>query len=195
MTKIKLSPKQIKVAKEILKKYRCNIPYDENNDCFTSDLFTQAQNVYQNKLISSKDKKIAKAAKKEFLGKPYNSFTDVREDTYKLSNIINVSVCPYCNEQFTYTVYTKPKQPVSRPEFDHFKKKSKFPEFQLSLYNLVPSCHICNSTLKGQKLFDESTHINPYKLDFDSIMKFDLNITGINLFNPNSFEIIFTPKR
>lgn len=131
MTKIKLSPKQIKVAKEILKKYRCNIPYDENNDCFTSDLSILGKLVYKNELSSSNNKKKAKAAKKEFLGTPYNSFIGVREDTYKLSNIINVSVCPYCNEQFTYTVYTKSKQPVSRPEFDHFKKKSKFPEFQL----------------------------------------------------------------
>ena len=194
MKKIKLAKKQKKIAKKILKKYRCNISYNELNDCFTSDLITQANNIYNNELSSTKNKKKAKAARKKFLDKPYASFTNARDDAYKFANIINVSICPYCNEQSIYTVFTKKGEPVSRPEFDHFKKKSKFPELQLSLFNLIPSCHTCNSTLKGQKLFDESTHINPYKADFDEIMKFDLELIGIDYLHPNDFEIIFTPR-
>lgn len=194
MKKIELDSNQIIDAKKILKKYRLGIIFDEKNDCFTVDLINQAKNEYNNVFSATNDIDKAKKAEKYFLEKPYAEFTKNRTDAYAFSEIINVPICPYCNEQFTHTVYTHNKQPVTRPEFDHFKKKSKYPKLQLSLFNLVPSCHICNSTLKGQKNFTEKTHINPYKLDFDSIMKFDLKLTGSDYLDPNNFEIIIIPR-
>lgn len=197
MKKIELDSNQIRDAKLILMKYRLGFTYDVQNDCFTDDLINQGNNVFNKVFSTTNDSEKAKKAKKamkDFLGQPYSEFTKNRADTYSFSKIINVPICPYCNEQFTYTVYTHNKQPVTRPEFDHFKKKSRYPKFQLSLFNLVPSCHICNSTLKGQKNFTEKTHINPYKLDFDSIMKFDLKLTGSDYLDPNNFEIIIIPR-
>jgi len=32
----------------------------------------------------------------------------------------------------------------------------------LSFYNLIPSCHICNSSTKGSTVFSLGTHIHPY---------------------------------
>ena len=78
--------------------------------------------------------------------------------------------------------------------FLHLKAKSEFPEYQLSLFNLVPSCHICNSTLKRQIKFDESNYLNPYKKDFDSIVKFELILKGADYLNEEDFDICFKMK-
>lgn len=69
-----------------------------------------------------------------------------RWDAYGLAKKLNVNVCPYCNQLPTYTIGTSLKKGV-RPEFDHFLDKVRFPYLALSIYNLVPSCHICNSNL------------------------------------------------
>lgn len=53
---------------------------------------------------------------------------------------LNVRVCPYCNRQYTFTL----KCDGIRPQFDHFFPKSLFPYLSVSLYNLIPSCGICN---------------------------------------------------
>ena len=152
MKQIKLNSNQIKQAKAILKKYRNGVKYDEDNDCFDKvDL------------------------EKNCVGlKPYNSFSNSKNrDAYKLAEILDVSICPYCNENYTYTL-----RAGFRPDFDHFLPKSKYPELQLNLYNLVPSCHTCNSSLKGQK-------------DFDSIVKFAINIKDTNYLSKDDFEIFF----
>lgn len=74
-----------------------------------------------------------------------------------LSKELNVSVCPYCNLNFTHTIIEK----KIRPEFDHFYPKSKYPILALSFYNLIPSCPVCNHTKKIIEL-----EINPYFDDF-----------------------------
>lgn len=55
---------------------------------------------------------------------------------------LNVQVCPYCNCQYTTTVSSKKKK--IRPQLDHYKCKSKYPFFAVTLRNLIPSCPICN---------------------------------------------------
>lgn len=195
MKKIELNETQIINAKNILEKYRLGFAYDESNDCFEDEIINKANDKYNLVLSSTGDIKKAKESKKVFLNRPYDSFSQNRDDAFKFAEHLNVSVCPYCNEQFIYTVFTNNKKPVSRPEFDHFKKKSKYPKLQLSLFNLVPSCHTCNSTLKGQKEFDETTHINPYKANFDEIMKFDLKLIGADYLDPDNFKIIFKPSK
>lgn len=90
---------------------------------------------------------------------------------YKLASLLKVNVCPYCNRQYTFTIIDN-RQGITRPAFDHFLSKSRFPLFGLSLYNLVPSCTICNSTLKGKNHFSIVTHLNPYIVGFDDDCKF-----------------------
>lgn len=55
---------------------------------------------------------------------------------------MNVSVCPYCNRQYIFTL-TSGKV---RPQLDHYFPKSTYPYLALSLYNMVPSCSVCNMT-------------------------------------------------
>ena len=69
-----------------------------------------------------------------------------------LLQMLNISVCPYCNRTYTFTI--KGKDGV-RPELDHFFPRSddKFKHLALSFYNLVPSCPACNHT-KNDEIFD-----------------------------------------
>ncbi|GHT43115.1 hypothetical protein AGMMS49965_16190 [Bacteroidia bacterium] len=85
--------------------------------------------------------------------------------SYKIANLIGVNTCVYCNRQYIFTV-DKNDEHITRPEFDHYLPQSIYPFFALSLYNLIPSCHICNSNCKGEKEF--AADMNPYekKMDF-----------------------------
>lgn len=82
-----------------------------------------------------------------------------KEVSYKIANLIGVNCCVYCNRQYTLTI-EKDGSKIVRPEFDHFFPKKKYPFFALSLYNLIPSCHICNSNCKGEKVVNRN--LNPY---------------------------------
>ena len=87
---------------------------------------------------------------------------------YELANKLNVTICPYCNRQFTFTVLAESevqdgrREKVIRPEFDHYFSQEKYPIFALSFYNLIPSCHICNSNIKGMRELDIKKHYHPY---------------------------------
>lgn len=93
-------------------------------------------------------------------------------DAYGLAQKLNVTVCPYCNRNYTFTL--KSKTGKTRPEYDHFYDKATYPYLSLSFYNLIPSCHICNSNLKGSKKFTFGSHINPYYEEFGEKIKFIL---------------------
>jgi len=79
---------------------------------------------------------------------------------YDLSQKIDIPTCPYCNRISTKTVF-KPSK-ITRPAFDHWYSKSDFPLLAVSFYNLVPSCNVCNSSIKGSDLFNLKTHFHPY---------------------------------
>jgi hypothetical protein len=79
---------------------------------------------------------------------------------YNLAENLNINTCVYCNRLYTKTVI-KPKK-VTRPEFDHWFPKSIYPLLSLSFFNLIPSCHVCNSGVKGSREFDLNDYIHPY---------------------------------
>lgn len=60
---------------------------------------------------------------------------------YWLQRQLCVRVCPYCNRMYTTTLYGKKRV---RPDFDHFYPQSRYPYLAVSLFNLIPSCNICN---------------------------------------------------
>lgn len=66
---------------------------------------------------------------------------------YWLQRQLGVRVCPYCNRMYTTTLFGEDK---IRPDFDHFYPKSKYPYLAVSLFNLIPSCSMCNKR-KGDK--------------------------------------------
>jgi hypothetical protein len=78
------------------------------------------------------------------------------------------------------------KRKTIRPEFDHFYLKSYYPYLALSFYNLVPSCHVCNSNLKGITDTKKDSHMHPYKEGFDDVLVFRTGVDLKDYLNTNS---------
>lgn len=140
-------------------------------------------------IITSKPKELFKI-NKQFISNPYYNPTTKRKvkklfnynyfskksdngryDGYELANKLSIRSCLYCNRNYTLTVKRGIRKidKITRPEFDHFFDKDENPLLALSIYNLIPSCKICNSTLKGRKKFNLNNNLHPY---IDDIIKF-----------------------
>ena len=83
-------------------------------------------------------------------------------NAYDFAKKLDIPTCPYCNRTYTKTVITQKGEKIIRPEFDHWFPKSEYPLLALSFYNLIPSCHICNSNVKGKTEFKLDTHFHTY---------------------------------
>lgn len=102
-----------------------------------------------------------------------------RWNAYQLAEQLGVNICPYCNRIPTYTIGKSSKK-GTRPQFDHFFDKARYPYLSLSIYNLVPSCSICNSSYKHSKEFNIDDHFHPYIKGFDcENIKFTLEVDKI----------------
>lgn len=78
----------------------------------------------------------------------------------ELSRMLNIKVCPYCNHNFTLYIDIMGKTKMKGLfQFDHFYDKSDYPYLSMSLYNLIPSCSLCNHQ-KRTTLLD--LRYNPY---------------------------------
>ncbi|WP_313242143.1 hypothetical protein [Stutzerimonas nitrititolerans] len=91
----------------------------------------------------------------------YKRFTakSSKWNAYTLCRKSKARICPYCNHAYAFTL-----QSVNgdfRPTLDHFYFKDEYPHLALTLYNLVPSCSSCNSSLKGEADFYSKAHLNP----------------------------------
>lgn len=84
-------------------------------------------------------------------------------NAYTLCSTSTYTMCPYCQQSFAVTIYRDKKSKALRPTLDHFYPKHKYPYLGLSLYNLIPSCHPCNSSLKSTENFYEKEHLHPYE--------------------------------
>lgn len=83
-------------------------------------------------------------------------------NAYHLAEKLDIPTCVYCNRIYTKTVISDSGKKITRPTFDHWFPKSEFPLLALSFYNLIPSCSVCNSGVKGSTPFELSTHFHPY---------------------------------
>jgi hypothetical protein len=95
----------------------------------------------------------------------YDWFIDKRVKRYSgydLANSLNINTCIYCNRNYTNTVITRKGKKIVRPQFDHYFDKSTYPLLALSFFNLIPSCSLCNSSVKNTKRFDLTSHTHPY---------------------------------
>lgn len=87
-----------------------------------------------------------------------------KSKSYWLAERIGHNTCTYCNRQYTFTVSGRnDSERITRPAFDHWFPKSLFPLLSLNLYNLIPSCTICNSGAKGDKIFKLGEYVHPYE--------------------------------
>jgi len=92
---------------------------------------------------------------------------------YQLTGSLETNTCPYCNRQYTFTVFQRNGNKISRPALDHFLPKSRHPFLALSFYNLIPACTVCNSGLKGALEISYSKFLNPYEEnDKHGLMRF-----------------------
>lgn len=103
---------------------------------------------------------------------------------YQLSVNLNIDVCPYCNRNYTTSHhYIINEHGIDRikyvfPAFDHFKAQTDYPLFALSFNNLIPTCSICNSSIKNA---DNSDLRHPYNEDYIT------NYYSFS-FTPNNYE-------
>lgn len=97
----------------------------------------------------------------------------------KLIDSIGLKTCPYCNRGYIYTI----EKGQVNPQLDHFYPKDKYPLFAVSLYNLIPTCAICNSAgCKGNK----DTLNNPkYKLISPYLLTHDYFSFSYKLLSPD----------
>jgi hypothetical protein len=102
--------------------------------------------------------------------KKFSTKSDTAYRSYTLAKKLRVNTCPYCNRNYTVTV-ERGKDQIVRPDFDHFFPKSQYPLFSLSFYNLIPSCLICNRSIKGQQKVVYGKYVHPYEEGFGDSLK------------------------
>lgn len=160
---IGLTPEDVKLGVNLLIYYKANLNYFL---LARQDELLAISDFYK-KWITGGSKQLHKCMQIIFT-KAYEDFrkTDPKS-LVKSSNLnepkvayyffrkLNIKTCPYCNRQYTYTIYSSKLS--TSPEYDHFYDKSEIPILALSFYNLVPSCHTCNHIKGTAKL-----SVNPY---------------------------------
>lgn len=95
---------------------------------------------------------------------------------YHLSIYLNIRSCVYCNRSYTVSQFKPYRKEggakLIRPQFDHWFPKERYPLLALSFYNLIPSCSICNSSVKGRKQFSLQKYLHPYLDDLQGNILF-----------------------
>jgi len=86
-------------------------------------------------------------------------------NAYRLTELLKVRACTYCNRAYTLTRTTSTNGKLMRPQLDHWYPKSKFPLLAISLQNLIPSCYHCNGSVKSDTILDLNIHYHPYVRD------------------------------
>lgn len=104
----------------------------------------------------------------------YNNFKQ-RKIGKNWSKRVGVLTCPYCNRNYT----TSTGMGI-HPEYDHFLNKARYPYLCVSMYNLIPSCRLCNG-LKGPYDTTTSPFIYPFEEEYGKSAIFDINLKGKDL--------------
>lgn len=113
-------------------------------------------------------------------------------------NDLGIKVCPYCNRQYitSYNVTDKKKDKIrTTTDTDHYWPKSYFPLLSMNIHNMIPSCQICNSRMKLNKVScKEKCHLYPYKDKSNSLM-FKIKFNDLEeLYNFSENDIVILLK-
>ena len=97
----------------------------------------------------------------------YKSLIDQsKSNSYWLASKVGRNTCAYCNRTYTLTVVKdegkNDSERITRPTVDHWYAHADYPLMSMSLFNLIPSCSICNSSVKTSTPFTTESHIHPY---------------------------------
>ncbi len=104
---------------------------------------------------------------------------------------IGIEVCPYCNRNFVSVFKTNKLKTIDYaiPDIDHYYSQVLYPYLALSLYNLIPSCNLCNSKFKHDLDTLNNEILNPYingfedKAFFKIILPNNDNILNLRMLN------------
>ena len=123
-------------------------------------------------------------------------------NSFEFLKALDVQVCPYCNADTVYAMELKDRKGVIfklvRTALDHYYYRARFPYLGLSLYNLVPSCTRCNTSLKGKHYMSPNRFPHPYQDSVDDYWKFHVDprkVGTISMDAPKgSFDLKLTQK-
>jgi len=94
---------------------------------------------------------------------------------------LDIKICPFCNREYIFKfedgVLGKPRIIAS---LDHYYDKDTYPFLSVSIFNLIPCCHICNSKFKHTKNFYNEKHLHPYENSFNEKVKFSQFFNNVN---------------
>ncbi len=110
-----------------------------------------------------------------------NLYNKIRNELCKDLIIENkIHLCPYCKRNYINVVTSNTdKNFLIKPDLDHFYDKATYTFLSATIENLVPSCNVCNSKLKGTKNFKRTKHLHPL-IDLDIFKKIRFNYIGSN---------------
>ena len=105
---------------------------------------------------------------------------------YPLAESLDIHTCTYCNRQYTMVMRKSDGEKGMVPQFDHWFTKSEHPMLALSFYNLIPSCGICNSSIKSTATMSLNSHLHPY-VDDDISNSFRFSYIATT---PSEYEVV-----
>ncbi len=135
--------------------------------------------------------------------KSFSTDIEALKDLYKtfrdkwgveLINDLDIEVCPFCNREyiFKFKDSIKSKKRIIAT-LDHYYDKDTYPFLAVSFFNIIPSCHICNSKFKHTINFYITQHLHPYEDDFNTKAKFTHFFKDKN--EENKSDALFSKKR
>lgn len=102
----------------------------------------------------------------------YKNFAN-RKVVREILREMEIPVCTYCNRLYITVL----KQGKVRAQMDHFFPKTRYPYLALCLYNLIPSCGVCNQA-KSELDTKSFPLLYPYEEEFGEKATFALDLKG-----------------
>ncbi|WP_127140326.1 hypothetical protein [Flagellimonas marinaquae] len=139
--------------------------------------------------LGHSEEEFKEQCKKLFVKSGYEGFFYTNLN-YKLAEWLDIHTCTYCNRQYTLVMRKPGGEKCMVPQFDHWLSKGEHPLLALSFYNLIPSCSICNSSIKSTVAMNLDEHLHPYvdrdisrsfKFDYIAISPSEYQVNCINL--------------
>ncbi len=119
-------------------------------------------NTYSNCLIETRNnKEVPTKFNKEILDS-FDYKSNRKTLLLELAERLNIKVCPYCNLNYTLFIEKKMSRKLKKMakfQFDHFFSKDRNPFLSMSLYNLIPSCSVCNQAKSTKPM---ALNFHPY---------------------------------
>lgn len=152
---------------------------------FNKFYFDELSHYYKSQYVGVNGK--INAQSQEYFLRKYNNFRN--SQGAKFVKALNVNICPYCNRSYLelYTCKDNGKlKKYFKGELDHYYSKSKYPYLALCIFNLIPSCKVCNH----EKLDEDIRVIYPYRNEKEECCRFKIS----ELTDKDIFDITFRNK-